>query len=123
MKFIVALIALILGGWLAFDGTRAFVVGDYVTPKTGPGAGRLGPWSKVVSALGIEPRGSVAKALHVGLGLLWLIALVALFVRPHYGWYALAGTSVLSLWYLPIGTVLSVVELCLLFFTQLKSLR
>lgn len=123
MKFAVALIALLMGGWLTFDGSRAFVVGDYVTPKTGPGAGQLGPWSKVVSAMGIDPRSSVAKGLHVMVGILWLIALATFFIRPHAGWYALAGASLLSLWYLPLGTVLSIVELCLLFLTQLKSLR
>jgi hypothetical protein len=123
VKFVVALIALVMGGWLSFDGSRAFVAGDYVTPKTGPGAGQLGPWSKIVSAVGIDPRSSVAKGLHVALGILWLIALAALFIRPQFGWYALAATSVLSLWYLPLGTVLSVIELCLLFLPAVKSLR
>lgn len=123
MKFVVALIALFIGGWLTFDGTRAFVVGDYVTPKTGPAAGQLGPWSKLLSAVGIDPRSAIAKGLHVGVGLLWLIALVMFFLRPQAGWYALASASVLSLWYLPIGTVLSLVELSLLCFTSLKSLR
>ncbi len=54
LGWVVAALALIEGGWLAFDGGRALIVGDYVTPSSGPSAGQLGPWSKVVSALGID---------------------------------------------------------------------
>ncbi|MEO7415245.1 MAG: hypothetical protein ABIZ81_18020 [Opitutaceae bacterium] len=121
MKYAIALIAFLMGGWLTFDGTHAFVTGDYVTPKSGPNAGQLGPWSRVIATVGISPRGNSAKALHVILGCCWLAGLTAFVIRPSFGWYALAGSSVLSLWYLPIGTALSIVELVLLFLPQIKS--
>lgn len=70
LRWVVVVLALVEGGWLAFDGTRAFVVGDYVTPGSGPHAGRLGPWSSVVSTVGIEPRSDLMKAIHVGLSLI-----------------------------------------------------
>lgn len=38
----VAILGVILGSWLLFDGTRALVVGDYVTPRSGKYAGQLG---------------------------------------------------------------------------------
>jgi hypothetical protein len=43
----------------AYDGSRALIVGDYVTPKSGAYAGQLGPWAKLVAAVGIEPRSTV----------------------------------------------------------------
>ena len=36
----------------------ALVKGDYVTPKSGPYAGQLGPWSNVVSASNPRATGS-----------------------------------------------------------------
>ena len=48
-------------GWMVFDGTRALILGDYVTPQTGDFAGRLGPWSNLVQAVGIEPSINVSK--------------------------------------------------------------
>lgn len=50
---VVLVLAFIEAGWMAFDGGRALVVGDYVTPRSGQYAGQLGPWAKVVSTVGI----------------------------------------------------------------------
>ena len=111
LKWIVLALALFQGAWLTFDGTRAFVVGDYITPKSGPRAGQLGPWSRVVSALGIDPRGALMKGVHVCLGIAWLVAVVLLLVRPEIGRWFLFGCGVATLWYLPIGTVVSVIVL------------
>jgi hypothetical protein len=123
VRIVIPIIALLVGGWFAFDGTRALVRGDYVTPQSGPGAGKLGPWAKVVSAIGIDPRSKIMKFAHVFLGILWLVALLLFLSRSALGWYALVSCSVLSLWHLPIGTVLSVIELCLLFLPISRGLR
>lgn len=56
LKWIVLALVLSQGGWLMFDGGRALITGDYVTPSSGPRAGQLGPWSRIVSAVGLEPR-------------------------------------------------------------------
>ncbi len=116
-------VALLIGGWLAFDGSRAFIVGDYLTARNGPRAGQLGPWSHVVSALGLQPRSPVVKCLHVCLGLLWLLGLVCFILRPGLGWWMLLISSVGTLWYLPIGTVLSLIELALLFSPHVRLLK
>ena len=122
LKWIVLALALLQGGWLVFDGSRALIVGDYVTPASGPRAGQLGPWSRIVSALGFEPRSTVIKCLHLFLGIAWVIALVVFAVRPASGWWAVLCCSVASLWYLPIGTVLSIVVIALLLTPQIRSL-
>lgn len=119
--WIVVTIALILGGWLAFDGSRALVVGDYVTPSSGEYAGRLGPWASVVSAVGIEPRSTLMKAIHVLLGGAWLAAMVGYAMSATWARAGLLTCAVASLWYLPFGTLLSIVEIGLLFLPALRS--
>src|SRR5688572_4217153 len=117
--WIVVALGVILGGWLTFDGLRAFVVGDYVTLSSGQYAGQLGPWSKLVTAIGLDPRSPAMKTVHVGLGLLWLAAVGCFAARMPWAWWAVAGCAVASLWYLPIGTLIAVLELVLLFLPPL----
>jgi hypothetical protein len=122
MKWIVLALALLQGGWLMFDGGRALITGDYVTPTSGPRAGQLGPWSRIVSAVGLEPRGTFIKCLHPCLGMAWLIGLVAFAMRPASGWWFFLCCAVATLWYLPIGTFVSLIVLALLLTPQLRSL-
>ena len=114
LAWIVVLLGLLQGGWMAFDGSRALIVGDYVTPASGQYAGQLGPWSKLVSVIGIEPRSTLMKSIHVGLGAAWLVATVCFLLRMPGAWSAMLTCAVLSLWYLPFGTLFSVVQIVLL---------
>jgi len=120
MKWIVAAFALFLGGWLTFDGLRAFVTGDYVTPRTGPSAGQLGPWSKLVAAAGFDPRGPAMKTIHVALGLGWLTALALWLLHPETGWTAVLICSIATLWYVPAGTILGLAQIGLLIALRTK---
>ena len=54
--------------YMAFDGVRALVVGSYITPRSGEHAGQLGPWARVVRAVGIPPESTGMKAAFVVLG-------------------------------------------------------
>jgi hypothetical protein len=123
LKWLVLIFALLQGGWFIFDGSRALIVGDYVTPGSGPRAGQLGPWSRVVSAAGFEPRSTFIKCVHLFLGIAWLAALVALATRPAFGWRLALCCGVATLWYLPMGTVIGVIVIALLFAPPLRSLR
>lgn len=122
IKWIILALALFQGVWLAFDGSRALITGDYTTPGSGPRAGQLGPWSRVVSALGFEPRSTCIKCLHLFLGIAWLVALIVFIMRPGSGWWAVFGCAVASLWYLPVGTFLSIVVIALLLTPQMRRL-
>ena len=99
---------------MAFDGGRALVVGDYVTPKSGRYAGQLGPWSKVVRAVGIEPRGTFMKLIFFGYGVLWLAVAAMYLLGASWAWWAALVLAAGALWYLPFGTLLSVVQLVVL---------
>ncbi len=117
MKWIVVAIALFQGGWLTFDGTRALIVGDYVTRD-----GQLGPWSKIVATIGINPRSRFMKCAHAVLGVAWLVAALMFTLHPQFGWYAILVCAIATIWYVPIGTILSAIQLGLLFLPRIRGL-
>lgn len=94
-------LALSEAGWMVFDGSRALMVGDYVTPNSGRFAGQLGPWASLVSAVGIEPRSTLMKCVFVVYGLLWLAVLAAYLLSMRWAWMAMVVAAAGSLWYLP----------------------
>lgn len=114
MRWIVIALMTLNAGWMTFDGARALVVGDYVTPRSGPHAGRLGPWSSVLTALGIEPRSTPVKTAFVVYGLLTLAAVVAFAMHAPGSRRTLLIAAAAGLWYLPIGTGVNAVVLVLL---------
>ena len=113
--YLIALLVVINAGYMTFDGIHAFVTGEYVTPKSGPHAGRLGPWSKVVQAIGIDPRSNFTKGLFVFQGTVTLALLLCYLCRLSWAAPALKVAAVAGLWYLPVGTVVNVLVLILLF--------
>ena len=121
LRWVVVVLALVESGWLAFDGGRALIVGDYITPGSGPHAGELGPWSKLVSAVGIEPRSTLMKSIHVLLGSVWLVAIAGYVAGLPYAWSAMVGCAALGLWYLPLGTVLGLLQLVLLLLPAVRN--
>jgi hypothetical protein len=122
LKWIVLALALVQGGWLVFDRGRALILGDYYTSSSGPRAGQLGPWSRIVSALGFKPRSTFIKCLHLFLGIAWLIGLILFIMRPASGWWVILVCAAASLWYLPIGTFMSIVVITLLVTPHIRSL-
>ena len=99
---------------MTFDGTRALTVGDYVTPKTGKYAGQLGPWHRMVSAVGIGPRSTAMKLIFVMYGVSWLIIAGGLFREVSWAWTGAMIASIATLWYLPIGTACSAIQIACL---------
>jgi len=120
LGWVVIVLALVEAGWLAFDGTRALVVGDFLTPTSGTHAGQLGPWSKAVAAAGIEPRSTLMKCVHLGLGAAWLAVIFCYAMRAPWAWTGMLVCAVLGLWYLPVGTLLSVLQIVLLLLPALR---
>ena len=109
----VALVALgiLEGAWMTFDGTRALIVGDYVTPSSGAHAGQLGPWNKIVSAIGIPPRSTAMKLIFVIFGLGWLIVALGLALHSAWATQAMLIAAIATLWYLPVGTAFGIIQL------------
>jgi hypothetical protein len=78
VRWLTVALCAVQGGYLAFDGLRAIVVGSYVTPSSGDHAGELGPWARVVSAVGIPPASTGMKAGFVLLGTAWMVCAAGL---------------------------------------------
>jgi hypothetical protein len=113
-RILILLCTFIEAGWMAFDGSRALVVGDFITPSSGPSAGQLGPWRHVVERVGVNPRGTAMKLIFAVYGWAWLAIAVGFARGATWSWSAMAVASLGALWFLPLGTVLSAVQLTLL---------
>ena len=122
LSWIVVVLAFVEGGWLAFDGGHALATGEYVTPKSGQYAGQLGPWSKLVSAVGIEPRSTLMKLVHVALGITWVVMIVCFIGGLPWAWWGMILCAGAGLWYLPFGTLLSLIQIVLLMLPAIRKL-
>jgi len=111
VRALVVGLALIEACWMTFDGGRALVVGDYVTPRTGAHAGQLGPWHHVVSAVGIAPRSTLMKTIFVTYGAAWLVIVLAFVRMAPWAPAAMLIAAIGALWYLPVGTVCSILQI------------
>ncbi|MFQ5411457.1 MAG: hypothetical protein ACE5EC_04145 [Phycisphaerae bacterium] len=118
--WIVVVLAFVHGGWFAFDGTHAVLTGDYITPKSGPYAGQLGPWSKLVSAVGIEPRSTLMKSIFSAYGTLWLVIIVCFIFKLPWAWWAMLAAAIGAAWYIWFGTILSLTQVGLLLLPVLS---
>ena len=114
LRLLIVILAFSEAGWMVFDGVRALVTGEYVTPKSGEYAGKLGPWTMVVEKLGIEPRSTLMKCIFVGYGALWTLVICAFAAGAPWAWWGMLIAAVASLWYLVIGTATSLIVVALL---------
>jgi hypothetical protein len=119
--WIVTVLVVVNAGFMTFDGMRALTVGDYITPTSGEHAGQLGPWSKVVRAIGIEPRSSAMKFAFVVYGMAFLIVLIAFLLKAGWAWTAMLVVAALGLWYIPFGLVINLIVIVLLLVTPLRA--
>ena len=113
------LLAVIEGFWMTFDGSRALIVGDYVTPRSHPG--ELGPWHYAVEAIGIGPRSTLMKVLFVMFGISWIVIAVGLARRTRWSPVAALIAAVLTIWYAPVGTAVGLIQISLFFIVRRSS--
>ena len=114
LRLIVIVLALFEAGWITVDGVRAFTVGGYLTPRMGPYGGKLGPWTRVVWAVGLSPRSAVVKGILVGYGLCWLGAVLAFSRGAGWAWWAMVLAAAGAFWYSTLFILLNMVQLLLL---------
>jgi hypothetical protein len=109
----VILPGLLAGGWMACDGIRRVVAGDYVRID-----GKLGPWQHLFTAIGVDPMGWPVAAFFIICGMARLGGVAAFAAGLSWGWHAAFLTAILGIWYLPIGTAMSLVTIIALFWPQ-----
>lgn len=123
LRPVIVVLALSEAGYMALDGIRALIVGDYITPSSGRLAGQLGPWSAIVSAIGLPPRSTLMKGIFAAYGVAWLVVILAYALGARWGWRAMVLAAVLSLWYVPLGTVISLLLFGLLVVQRRQAAR
>ncbi|CAI6087683.1 hypothetical protein COHCIP112018_05647 [Cohnella sp. JJ-181] len=101
VRIIVVAVALLNGLWMLIDGSYVLAKGKYIGP------GQPGPWSKWLSAMGLDP--FKMGVPFIVLGTAWLACLLGLALRQNWGWVGLFVCSALTLGYVPFGTVGSLI--------------
>lgn len=119
IKWIIIILAVLNFGYMIFDGTRAMLTGDYIRPSSGQHAGQLGPWTKVVEKIGIDPESNTMKSIFVIWGMIGMQCAVGYAAGKSWGWKGLMIFNICSLWYAFIGTMSSVIQIVLLILTKL----
>ena len=112
MKILVTALAFLTGGFMLLDGIYVMIKGKYIGPE------KPGPWSNLFQRFDID----VFKLgpLFIIFGLLWLAWLVSLW-SSHSSSYILGiALCILTLWYLPVGTLFSLIILLVLIFARQK---
>jgi hypothetical protein len=112
-KLFAAVVAALAGGWMVFDGVHVLLRGKYFGPA------KPGPWSVPFVRLGVDP--FALGPLFIALGTAWLVCLIALLSGQAWGWWGGVIVAVASLWYAPLGTVLALVYLAILWFGGLRG--
>ena len=112
MKILITILGFLNGGYMLLDGIYVLMKGKYIGPE------KPGPWSNLFSSIGVD----VFKLgpLFIVFGVLWLFWLWSLWT--HQNWSFLFGVllSIFTLWYLPVGTLFSVIILLVLLLARQK---
>lgn len=106
MKILIALLGLLNGGYMLLDGVFVMLKGKYIGPE------KPGPWANLFYKLNID----VFKLgpLFIIYGLMWLAWLFALWTNQSWAYAFGLIVSFLTLWYLPVGSLLSVIIIVVL---------
>jgi hypothetical protein len=112
MKVVLTLLGLINGLYMLLDGLYVMLKGKYIGPE------RPGPWAQIFYKLQID----VFKLgpVFILYGLLWLIWTYALISSQSWGYTFGLTLAALTLWYLPFGTLISVITITVLIIAKAK---
>lgn len=114
MKLVITILGSMNGLYMLIDGIFVLVNGKYIGPE------KPGPWTGLFEKLGVD----VFKLgpLFILSGLAWLGWIMALWSGQSFAWLSGSVLSVLTLWYLPVGTLFSVIILVSLTLLRNKGL-
>jgi hypothetical protein len=103
MRYIVLILSFINGAWMLIDGVYVALNGKYIGPE------KPGPWAAVIGSLGID----VFKLgpVFIVFGIAWLGFVSGLFTGAAWSHWLGIIVAISTLWYLPFGTLISLVVL------------
>ena len=112
MKILITILGFLNGAYMLLDGIFVLFKGKYIGPE------KPGPWANLFYKLNID----VFKLgpVFIVFGLLWLVWLYGLWTNQNWVYTFGLIISILTLWYLPVGTLFSMIILLALIFTRQK---
>ncbi|MGZ8541636.1 MAG: hypothetical protein ACXWV6_13360 [Chitinophagaceae bacterium] len=112
MKTILLILGFINGGYMLLDGIFVMLKGKYIGPD------KPGPWADLFYKLNIN----VFKLgpLFILFGITWIAFLIGLLTSQSWTYLLGLIISIMTLWYLPVGTLLSVIILVVLLTSKQK---
>lgn len=113
MKLLITILGFLNGAYMLIDGIFVMLKGKYIGPE------KPGPWANIFYKLDVN----VYKLgpLFIVFGVLWLIWLYGLWTNQPWALTFGIIVSVLTLWYLPVGTLFSLIILAVLLFARRKA--
>ena len=112
MKVLISILALLNGAYMLIDGIYVMMKGKYIGPP------KPGPWAEIFYKFNVD----VFKLgpLFIIFGILWIAWLISLWTNQSWTFGFGIMISILTLWYLPVGTLFSIIILLILIFTRQK---
>lgn len=112
MRYIIIILSIVNGGFMLIDGIHVMLKGKYIGPP------EPGPWANLFYKLKVD----VFKLgpLFIAFGLVWLVFVSGLWMQKSWSYPLGIAVSIFTLWYLPVGTLLSVIVLIMLFAARTK---
>lgn len=112
MKILVTLLSLLNGLYMLVDGIHVMLKGKYIGPE------KPGPWSNIFHKFDIN----VFKLgpVFIVFGVLWLIFLLGLWTNKDWTYFLGLTICILTLWYLPVGTIISIAVMILLLTSKTR---
>ena len=113
MRLLLILLGLVNGVYMLADGIFVMIKGKFIGPD------KPGPWAELFYRFDIDV--FALGPLFAFFGLLWLIWVYAFWT--NLTWYNVYGIAIsfLTLWYLPIGTLLSILIIVMLYFSKQRN--
>lgn len=112
MKIFVTILAILNGGYMLIDGLYVMLNKKYIGPE------KPGPWANFFYKFDINV--FRLGPVFVVFGILWITWLYAFWTHQSWAFGFGIAVSILTLWYLPVGTFFSIVILLLLIFARKK---
>jgi hypothetical protein len=112
MRALLLVLGALNGVYMLIDGIFVLLKGKYIGPE------RPGPWANLFYELNID----VFKLgpLFIVFGLLWLTWLYGLLTSQNWAYIFGITISLLTLWYVPAGTLFSIIILITLLKAKSK---
>jgi len=106
MKILITIIGMLNGGYMLLDGIYVILKGKYFGPE------KPGPWAELFYKFNID----IFKLgwLFILFGILWLTWLYGLWANKDWAFIFGTTISILTLWYFPVGTLLSLITMAVL---------